>query len=255
MPTLDKNHWIIQLLHFHCSQSGLRFVLFKCMAGLRLCTSVLSANVSGKSFTFKERQNKKNCFHDIITLSSLSSILKHAVWPFSWVLNKGWQLVSLTQFILHLSSEAQYNLFLQKNLPLELTNWQGFINNWWDMQAAWCEEEKVAITNNVNCCSLLEVIYIKPVKTTPMTLLPIINRTFILTCMNLHPCCSHTISSPCPFLCLAQSLVADLRMTGDPHTDLEQGQLGHSNFFLSLVEATVASSLMHSPSADPSMKD
>lgn len=73
--------------------------------------------------------------------------------------------------------------------------------------------------------------------------------------MNLHPCYSHTTSSPCPFLCLEQSLVADLQMTGDPHRDLEPGQLGHSNFFLSLVEATVASNLMHSPSADLSVKD
>jgi len=123
------------------------------------------------------------------------------------------------------------------------------------MQTAWCDNGKVATPNNVSCCSFMEVIYIKPVKTTPMTFLPIVNCTLILTCMNLHPCCSHTISSPCPFLCLVQSLVADLQMTGDPHTDLEPGQLGHSNFFLSLVEATVASNLMHSPSADLSMRD
>ena len=115
---------------------SISFVLPKGMVGLRLCMTVLFANFSGKLLTFKHRQNYKNCFHDIITLSSLTSILKHAMWPFSSVLNKGWQLVSPTKFVLHFSSEAQYNLFLQKNLPLELTNWQGFINNWWDMQAA-----------------------------------------------------------------------------------------------------------------------
>jgi hypothetical protein len=44
-------------------------------------------------------------------------------------------------------------------------------------------------------------------------------------------------------------------MTEDPHKDWEPGQLGHSNSFLSVVEAAVASNLMHNPSADPSMKN
>lgn len=70
------------------------------------------------------------------------------------------------------------------------------------------------------------------------------------TCMSLHPCCSHIISSPCQILYLQQFLMVGRPKIEGLHINSVPSLLNHSSSSQFVVEGVAASNLAHSPFVD-----